>query len=197
MTIQYLLFWGMDSGLLLLRERRRGLWRRLRAAPVPLAVLLAGKALATTLIALVLIAATFGFGGLVFGVAVTGSWAGFAALAVCAAVLSAATGLLVAALGDTEARARSVAVVAILTLSLLGGLWLPSFLLPAWVQKAALALPTTWAARGLSGVTWQGMGTVPALGCAAMLLAFSAVFLAVALWGLTRSEARLARGGST
>jgi ABC-2 type transport system permease protein len=27
MTLQYLLFWGVDSGLVLLRERRQGIWR--------------------------------------------------------------------------------------------------------------------------------------------------------------------------
>src|SRR5262249_36200311 len=62
MTLQYLLFWGMDSGLLLLRERRQGIWRRLRAAPVSRLSLLAGKALATLIIALTLIAVTFGVG---------------------------------------------------------------------------------------------------------------------------------------
>src|SRR5206468_254448 len=41
MTLQYLLFWGVDSGLLLLRERRQGIWRRLRSAPVTLTALLA------------------------------------------------------------------------------------------------------------------------------------------------------------
>ena len=51
MTLQYLLFWGMDSGLLLLRERRLGIWRRLRAAPVSRLTLLAGRALATALVA--------------------------------------------------------------------------------------------------------------------------------------------------
>jgi ABC-2 type transport system permease protein len=195
MTLQYLLFWGMDSGLLLLRERRQGIWRRLRAAPVTRTTLLAGKALATALVALAQIGVTFGVGRLAFGVTVTGSAAGFCALALAAALLSAATGLLVAALGGSEGRARSLAVLAILTLSLLGGLWLPPFLLPAWVQRAALALPTTWAARGLEGVTWQGMGTGPALHCAAAVLGFSALFLLVALWGLARSEGRTAAGG--
>jgi ABC-2 type transport system permease protein len=197
MTLQYLLFWGMDSGLLLLRERRRGIWKRLRAAPIPLGALLAGKALATALVALAQIAATFAFGRLAFGVTVNGSWVGFAALALAAALLSAATGLAVAALGGEEGRARSVAILAILTLSLLGGLWLPSFLLPAWVQRAALALPTTWAARGLSGVTWQGMGLSAALRCAAVLLGFSGAFLAAAWWAFARSEARRAKGGVT
>jgi ABC-2 type transport system permease protein len=195
MTLQYLLFWGMDSGLVLLRERRQGLWRRLRAAPVTRTTLLAGKALATALIALAQVAVTFGVGRLAFGVTVTGSAAGFCALALAAALLSAATGLLVAALGGSEGRARSLAVLAILTLSLLGGLWLPSFLLPEWVRRAALALPKTWAARGLEGVTWQGMSTAPALRCAGAVLGFSALFLLVALWGLARSENRIAAGG--
>jgi ABC-2 type transport system permease protein len=196
MTLQYLLFWGMDSGLLLLRERRLGIWRRLRAAPVTRPTLLAGKALATALVALAQIAVTLGFGAAVFGVTLTGSALGLAAVALAAAVLSAATGLLVAALGGNEGRARSVAILVILTLSLLGGLWLPAFLLPRWAQQLALALPTTWAARGLEGVTWQGMGLAEALRCAGVLAGFSAAFLAVAWWGLARAEARM-QGGST
>jgi ABC-2 type transport system permease protein len=195
MTLQYLLFWGMDSGLLLLRERRQGIWKRMRVAPVPLWTLLSGKALATALVALLQIAVGFGFGAAVFGVRVTGSAPGFVALALAAALLSAATGLVVAALGGTESRARSVSILAILTLSMLGGLWLPSFLLPGWVQRASLALPTAWAARGLSGVTWQGMGTAAALRCAAVVAGSGVTFLALAVWGFSRSEARAVREG--
>lgn len=192
MTLQYLLFWGMDSGLLLLRERRQGIWRRLRAAPVSRLTLLSGKALATALLALAQIAVTFLFGSLVFGVTITGSWVGFALMAVAAALLSAATGLLVAALGGNEGRARSVAILVILTLSLLGGLWLPAFLLPTWAQNLSLALPTTWAARGLEGVTWQHMSFTQVWPCALILVGFSAVFLAIAWWRLNASEGETA-----
>jgi ABC-2 type transport system permease protein len=196
MTLQYLLFWGVDSGLLLLRERRQGIWRRLRAAPVSPETLLAGRALFTALVALAQVVVTFGVGAAVFGVRLTGSPLGFVLLALAAALLSAATGLVVAMLGGTEARARSVAILTILILSLLGGLWLPSFLLPSWLQRASLALPTTWAARGLEGVTWQGMGAAPACRCAGIVLAFAVAFLAIAWRRLTRSEPRLT-GGKT
>jgi ABC-2 type transport system permease protein len=188
MTLQYLLFWGVDSGLVLLRERRQGIWRRLRAAPVSRLTLLVGKALATALVALALIAVTFGVGWFLFGVCVTGSLAGFVLMALSAALLSAATGLLVAALGGNEGRARSVAILVILTLALLGGLWLPSFLLPAWAQKLAQAVPTTWAARGLEGVTWQGMDLAGAWPCALALAGFSTAFLSVAWWRLVRAD---------
>jgi ABC-2 type transport system permease protein len=188
MTLQYLLFWGVDSGVLLLRERRAGLWRRLRAAPLGAADLLAGRALATAVVALAQVLVVFAFGFVVFGVRVTGSPAGFVLMAVAAAGLSASTGLLVAALGGNETRARSVAILVILTLSLLGGLWLPAFLLPPWARTLALALPTTWADRGLEGAVWQGAPFGRVWPCALALAGFSALFLLVAWGRLARAE---------
>ncbi len=189
MTLQYLLFWGMDAGLMLLRERRQGTWRRLRAAPLSRADLILGRFLATAIIALCLIAFSFGVGAAFFGVRITGSVIGFVLMALAAALLAASVGLMVAALGGNEARARSVSILVILGLSLLGGLWLPSFLLPAWAQALALALPTTWAARGLEGVCWQGMGLGGALPCAAALTLFTVGFLIVAWWRLEDNPA--------
>ena len=194
MTLQYLLFWGMESGLLLLRERQRSLWQRLCAAPVPLGAVLLGKATSTASIAFLQVMVTFAFGAVVFGVSVGGSWAGFALLAVGVSALSAATGLLVAAVGGTEARARSVCILVILGVSMLGGLWLPAFVLPGWARDLALSLPTTWAMRGLDGVTWQGRDFLAVLPNVSMVAAFTAVFLAVAVARLVSSEARRRRG---
>ncbi len=188
MTLQYLLFWGMDSGLLWLRERRRGLWRRVHVAPVSLSSLIAGKVLSTAVVALALIGVTFGFGAVVFGVRVNGSLLAFGGVALAAALLSATTGLLVASLGGTEGRARSLSILAILALSLLGGLWLPSFLMPTWVQRLALALPTTWASRGLNAVTWRGQGWTQVGPAILMVLAFALAFLLVALWRFSAQD---------
>jgi ABC-2 type transport system permease protein len=195
MTLQYLLFWGMESGLVFLRERRRGVWCRVRAAPVPLGCVLTAKALSTAFIALLQVLVTFAFGYLVFGVAVTGSFAGFVLLALAACGLAAATGLLVAAVGGTEARARSVSIVVILGISMVGGLWVPSFLLPGWVRDTALSLPTAWAMHGLGGVTWQGLGLWAVLPSVLAVAAFTAAFLALAAWRLNRAE-RLVRQGT-
>jgi ABC-2 type transport system permease protein len=194
MTLQYLLFWGVESGLLLLRERGRGVWMRVRAAAVPLSCVIAGKALATGSIALLQVVGTFGFGYLAFDVTIDGSVIGFALLAVTACGLAAATGLLVAAIGGTECRARSVSILVILGVSMLGGLWVPAFLLPAWVRDVALALPTTWAMRGLETVTWQRGGFFAALPSAAAVAAFALALLAVAALRLRLAE-RAVRNG--
>ena len=160
MTLQYLLFWGMESGLLLLRERQRGrVDARSRPRAVPLSCVLAGKALATAVIALLQVLVTFGVGYVAFGVTIDGSFVGFVLLALAACGLAAATGLLVAAIGGTEARARSVSILVILGVSMLGGLWVPAFLLPAWVRDVvAGAADDVGDARARNGVTWQGRG---------------------------------------
>jgi ABC-2 type transport system permease protein len=190
MTLQYLLFWGMESGLLLLRERQRGVWCRMRAAPISLGCVLGAKALATALIALLQVLVTFGFGYLVFGVTVTGSVIGFMLLALAACGLAAATGLLVAAIGGTEARARSVSILMILGVSMIGGLWIPAFLLPAWLREASLTLPTSWAMQGFGAVTWQGLGFWPVVPSILAVAAFAGVFLTVAMVCLKRAERR-------
>lgn len=194
MTLQYLLFWGMESGLLLLRDRQRSLWLRTRAAPVALSSILLGKALSTALIALLQVLVTFAFGYVAFGVKVSGSVSGFLLLAVGVSALAAATGLLVAAVGGTEARARSVSILVILGVSMLGGLWLPSFVLPGWARDLALSLPTTWAMRGFDGVTWQGGNLWDSLTSTAAVVGFTALFMAIAVARLITSEARRRRG---
>jgi ABC-2 type transport system permease protein len=194
MSIQYLLFWGMESGLLLLRERQRGAWARLRAAAVPLSCVIAGKALATGFVALLQLAVTFGIGYVAFGVTIGGSLVGFVLLACAACALAAATGLLVAALGASEARARSVSILLILGVSMLGGLWVPAFLLPNWARDVSLALPTTWAMRGLETVTWQGGGLWAALPSAAAVAGFALALLAVAALRLRLTERAIREG---
>lgn len=180
MTLQYLLFWGMDCGLMFLREQRQGIWKRLRSAPVSLTLLLLGKMLSTSVLALAQILVTFTFGFLVFGIPVNGSIPGFLAMVLVAAAMSAATGLLVASLGGNENRARSISILSILFLSMIGGMWLPSFMFPEWVQRLAIIFPTTWMVRGLEGVTMQTMGFADALAYAGVVGGFAVGFLLLA-----------------
>jgi ABC-2 type transport system permease protein len=194
MTLQYLLFWGMESGLLLLRERRRGVWLRLRAAPAPFAAILFGRALATAAIAILQLLATFAFGHFAFGVSLGDSPFAFVLAACAIGILAASVGLLVAALGGRESPARSVSILAILGLAMLGGLWLPSFLLPGWLRDVSLALPTTWAMRLLDSATWQGRDLASMFPSFAAVLGFAAFLLSLALWRFHATERSSRRG---
>ncbi len=197
MTLQYLLFLGMDCGLLLLRERSGGVWRRLASCPAPPTAIIAGRALATMLVAIMQVVFTMGCAWLLFGVPIRGSIPGLVLMVLAVSALAASSGLMVASIGGSEARARSIAILVILAVSLLGGLWLPSFLLPWWVRDMGLLMPTSWALRGLEAATWQGAGFLQAAACSTVVAAYSLVFLAVAMLLLTRRpSSRLPRGVS-
>ena len=77
MGIQFLLFAAIDLGIGILLERQRGLWKRLRSAPISRLALLGGKATSGTLISLMSLLVSFGFAIVVFGVRIQGSVAGF------------------------------------------------------------------------------------------------------------------------
>ena len=73
---------------------------------------------------------------------------------------------------------------------------LPAFLLPEWVRDTALSLPTTWAMRGLGGVTWEGLGLWAVLPSVGVVTAFAVVFLAIAVLRLKQVERQLRQGNT-
>src|SRR6185436_18853001 len=77
MGVQFLLFASIDLGVGILLERQRGLWKRLRSAPLSRFTLLGGKMASGAAIARMTLLVSFGFAILVFKVRIAGSLLGF------------------------------------------------------------------------------------------------------------------------
>jgi ABC-2 type transport system permease protein len=182
MSVQFMMFLGIELGVGLLLARRMGLWKRLRAAPLSRATLLGATVAGGALITVILMSIIFAVGSIAVGMRIDGSLVGFAGIVVSFAVLTATFGLLIAAIGKTPEATRGIAVFATLVMVMLGGAWVPSFIFPEWLQTATLIVPTRWAIDGLAAMTWRGLGLDAALAPIAVMLAFSAVFAAVAAW---------------
>ena len=180
MAVQFLLFAMANLGIEMLLERQRGLWKRLRSAPVSRLTLLGGKVVSGALISLSTLWVCFTFAIIVFRVRIQGSLAGFIAVSIACALMAATFGLLVAAIGRTPASARAVTTLAVLMMVMLGGAWIPSFVFPAWLQQATKVVPVRWAVDGLDAMTWRGLGASSAIAPTLVLLAFAAIFGAVA-----------------
>jgi ABC-2 type transport system permease protein len=180
MAIQFLLFAMANLGVEMLLERQRGLWNRLRSAPVSRLTLLAGKAASGALISLMVLFVCFAFAIAVFRVRIQGSVAGFLAIAVACSMMASTFGLLVAALGNSPATARGVTTLAVLMMVMLGGAWVPTFIFPLWLQQLTLVVPVRWAVDGLDAMTWRGIGFSGAIVPTLVLLGFTAVFAVIA-----------------
>lgn len=185
MGVQFLLLAAVDLGVGLLLERQRGLWTRLRCAPVSRKLLLAGKAASGTVVGLLTLLVSFAFARVVFGVRIEGSVAGFLAIALSCALMAATFGLLVAALGHAPGATRGVAGLLVLVVVMLGGAWVPTFVFPAWLQDLTRVVPVRWAVDGLDAMTWRGLGLDAALAPAGGMLG-----VALALWGLAVARFR-------
>lgn len=182
MGVQFLFFAMIDLGVGILIERERGLWKRLRSAPVARLTLLAGKAASGSLIAGMTLLVAFAFAIVVFRVRIQGSVVGFLLIVAATAVMACTFGLLIAALGRTPGSTRGLASLAVLLMVMLGGAWVPTFIFPAWLQRLAVVVPARWAVDGLDAMTWRGLGLPAAVLPTAVLLGFAALFgtLAVA-----------------
>ena len=185
MGIQFLLFSSIDLGVGILLERQRGLWKRLRSAPISRLSLLAGKAASGSLIALLTLTVSFAFAMIVFGVRIHGSLIGFAAVALATALMASTFGLLIASLGKTPGGTRGIATLSVLLMVMLGGAWVPSFIFPAWLQQVTVVIPARWAVDGFDAMTWRGLGLQAAVMPTVVMLGFTVLF-----WGLAVARFR-------
>ncbi len=180
MGVQFILFMGIDLGIKLLTMRRMGLWQRLRAAPLTRGFLLGSQIVSGAIIAAILFTLIFAVGMLLFGVRVEGSAIGFVGLILAFAVMTAAFGLFIAALGRTPEATRGLAIFATLVMVMLGGAWVPVFVFPKWLQTGSLIMPTRWAVDGFDAMTWRGLGMEAAWLPIVVLLGFALLFGVVA-----------------
>jgi ABC-2 type transport system permease protein len=182
MAVQFILFAGIDAGVLLLLTRQRGIWQRLRSAPLSRSEFMLARALATTLIGLFQITVIYLAALLVFKVRIEGSWPGFIAVGISFCLLNATFGLMLATLGRSASTTRGLAIMATLLLVMVGGAWVPAFVFPRWLQNASRYLPTRWAVDGLDGATWRGLPFDAAVLPTLMLIGSAATCLLVAIW---------------
>lgn len=182
MLCMFLLFMAQGAARGLAADRERGLLDRLSASPLTGPQILAGTALGVAAVGLLMAVAVYAVAVVVFGVEVRGSWIGFGAVALSTLFFSGGFALLLAGLGHTEKQIENLGTFAILVMSFLGGAWLPSFLMPGWLQTLALGLPTRWVTDGLAAMTWRGLGLADGLTTAAVLVAWGVACGAIGLW---------------
>jgi len=165
----------------ILAEKREGTFRRLLVAPLSKPILLAGKILPYYLVNLIQIAIMFGAAHLLFGMAF-GDPVALAAISMALAAAATGLGIMIAALGKTDAQIGGLTSLLTLTLSALGGCLMPTFIMPSFLQTLSQFTPHAWAMKGFQDVLVRGYGLTGILPEAGVLLGFAAVFFLIGVW---------------
>jgi len=181
---------GVSLGLL--DEHDWGTLERVRSMPMSLATVLVAKLAARAAVGTVQMALLFAVGRLAFGVSL-----GPEPWALClptAGIVFAGTafGLVVAATAPSREAVLPLGSIVIMTMAAVGGCWWPIDLEPDWMQRAALAFPTTWAMEAYNDLMIRRQPAGAALGATAVLLAYGAVYLAAGLLLFRRRVMRAA-----
>lgn len=178
------------SGILaqsILEEKRTGAFRRLVAAPMSRATVLLGKLVPHVIVNLIQIAILFLVG--YFVLPLTGlprlEWGahpeGLILISVCASLTANALGLLLAAIGKSEQQVNGLSTLLVLTLAAIGGVMVPRFVMPQFMQTLGVISPHAWALNAYQDILMRGYGIAEVLPECAVLLAMSVVMFGVAV----------------
>lgn len=166
---------GFGAGIA--SERETGMLALKQIAPLPVPTYLGAKlvtCLAFTLVVLVALYAVAAWGGSVALPRAT--WAALLGLHLVGAIPMCLLGLVVG-LRFGASGAMGVTNVLFLGLAVLGGLWMPTFVFPGWMQALAVGMPTFHLAElalAASGRDIRGEPLVHGLALAGFTLAFAA-----------------------
>lgn len=165
-----------------LQEKREGTFRRLLTAPLNRVVMLTGKLLPYYVINLVQLVLMIGISSLLFGMNLGHSPVGLVAVSLAAAATATGLGVMVAALARTEAQAGGLTVLLLLTLSALGGCFIPRFVLPPWLRTLGLVTPHAWTLDAFQDLLVRGYSFAEVLPKVGVLCVFALVFFGIGVW---------------
>ncbi len=169
-------------------EKKVGSFRRLLAAPMSKASLLSGKMLPNIIIGMIQFTVIFAFG--VFGLKLLGLSSAtlgndpLAVILVCLIVClcSTALGILLAAIARTENQIGGLSSLLVWGLGILGGAFIPIFILDNFLGPVVKFIPQYWANRALSNLMLRGLGLTDVAIEIAALLGFTIIFFLIGMW---------------
>jgi len=188
MTVLFVFLTAQQTARSIYDEKKTGTFRRLLAAPIGQAALLAGKMLPNLIVGLIQSAVIFTFG--ILGLRLMGLPSvslGIEPLATVLVVVlmvlcSTAFGVLIAAIARTENQISGLSSLLLWGMGILGGAFIPLFIMEQVLGPLPRVVPHYWANHALTNLMVRGLGLASVAVDMVALLGFTAVFFVVGLW---------------
>jgi ABC-2 type transport system permease protein len=188
MTVLFVFLMAQKTAESIYEEKKVGTFRRLLAAPMSKAALLAGKMLPNLITGIVQSAVIFAFG--ILGLRLLGLTPvtlgndpmATVLVVVLIALCSSAFGILIAGLARTEAQIGGLSTLLLWGMGFLGGAIMPLFLLEQFLGSLPKIVPQYWANHALTNLMTRGLGLADVTTDMAVLLGFTALFFVIGLW---------------
>jgi len=187
-TVLFVFLAAQTTAQMIHAEKKQGSFRRLLAAPISRPALLLGKIIPSLVTTLTQIAVMFGVS--VFLLPLLG-WGqvsfgrdplALVLVSVVIALCSTSLGVLVSALARTEAQVGGISSGILWIAGVVGGSFVPTFMLPGVLQSLGKFVPHYWANQAYYDLLVRGKDLRGVTTSIVALLAFAVLFAAVGLW---------------
>ena len=176
----------------LIRERQEGILMRIATIPVSFFTVMGGKVMAYLMVCYVQ-AALMLFAGMVLlpvlGTPVLSLGHSLPALFLvvsCAALAAIGYGLLLGAAARSYEQASMFGAVSVVMAAALGGIMVPVYVMPSWMQPVSRLSPLSWGMDGFLALFVTGGGIKNITGSAGCLLMFAMISACMAVWWLRK-----------
>ena len=167
---------------MLVAGRKSGGLRRFFATPARKMEILLGHLLAMFVVVFLQMAILVSFGSLALGLDYCHAPAATLLLSVMLAFWAATLGLWIGVLAKSSEQATMFALIPMFVFSALGGAWMPLEFTSRTFSAIGHLTPTAWAIDGFKNIIIRGQGLESVLAPAGVLLAWSGLFLLLAVW---------------
>ncbi len=184
-TIFAMFFIAIPLSGSIMKEKTEGSVFRLHTMPTPYLLLVNGKIIVYVMVCLIqfllmlsvgqIFLPMLGLPALVLG----NSLMGIFILTLATAFAATGYGVMVGTLATTEHQAAIMGSLSILLLSALGGIWVPSYVMPEVMRNISAWSPLNWSLEGFYKLFLRGGGVGDILSEALKLLAFFLVTMAI------------------
>lgn len=187
-TLFGVFFIAQALALSFLDEKKGGSFSRLVIAPMSRTTIMLGKLIPDLIVNLIQIVLMFAVGVLILPLIgmprleLGAHPEGLVLISLCASLAANGLGLLLAAMAKTREQIVSLSGLLIIAMAALGGVMVPRFMMPEFMQTLGLISPHSWALIAYQDILVRGYTVADILPQLAVLLGFAAVFFAIALW---------------
>jgi ABC-2 type transport system permease protein len=154
-AILFLLFSSVHGAISMIDENESGIMDRVLAGPGTMAAVVNGKALFLVAQGFVQVGVIFVIAWIVHDVDLPSHVPTWAVTTTAASIAAAGLALCVAMVCRTKRQAQTLANVAILVVSALGGSMVPRFFMPPVLQDVGWLTPNTWALEAYTAIFWR------------------------------------------
>lgn len=190
-AILMLLFSVSAIGKSMLEEKESGVLKKLLQSPIHPFSILFGKMLTAVITAVFQLIILFLFSWIAFDLDILLDVPALLLMIFITAVTCSAFGVFLASVVTTKKQADSLGTILILFMSAIGGSMIPLYIMPAFMQDAAVISVNYWSIQGFYDIFWREAGMEAILDNVLVLTAMAAGILLVSLYFFRRNILRL------